>query len=897
MASRSSGLGASKTGDNLPTVYLLPKALPPDIAAEPVYKIGKLLCDSMSHIIDKNKVVGSQLYNGAWRLYSSDYASKTSLLTNGLEINGYSLQLLGRCPFLVDGEETVKLIIRNIPIDTKLCSDDDIKQALQGLGVRIGSEIYNEYYREPDKKLTTFKSGGRFLYILLPPTPLPRSVKIGKHIKAWLILPKEPLSLMPSDQFSNESGAKEFSSSLPPDTNSNESGATKRSFGLRPSSSLNPSDSDAFTNDFPSGSGQSNCLPKTWPPLRPSDSSGQASANNHNSQKGENVNNATSTISDSALPNHSLSLNNSKTNETNQPLSKAKSRPRGFGRGKFIEQNVLPVDQTNTDLIANEKLLFQKMSKNYNLISHSPKPSVSIRGRGRGGVVGKSKKTQTPAQIISGNIAEQHVGEINQHTTPSQPDPHQFDDCELNSELIQSNLVGMSDGFSLNHNSSHQSGVDYSISSDGSHHAFNLGRSSHTPLVGISDGNNIGLKSVSKPFDWFDNFGDLDSNTLTYSQSQSSASETKSTKTDKITAEFDPLLGHKEDNPSSTPHISSKKSLTATSSLFDSTIIHHINGSHGDNNLMHDSHKAPSVLGDTRMKLVSPIPPNQAEGKESPPGHYIPLNSSSPFSDVGFISNDKTFTKGTPLPPNGNRNDLSPEVLPPQLSKHESASCDALPVMDTFELDTINLKTNPSHPGSLSSDQTSTCALATSIKETAGENTETKTPSKVLSSNYDIMNKTHIVSPCFDKPNTIQDKESIPCMVNPPCSNMENSLIASQNPILATLVSSLPSSLSPSVSSNKKKTCPKKKGKKQATLSEILSAKEKHVSSKTNSISKRKSAIRETTKNKKSKGQNKIKKLFLASDDIQKAKPLIQKIKPLSVPHRDNSDALESGKG
>ena len=177
-----------KTGYIRPTVYMLPKSLPPDLINEPVYKVGKIICDSMSRLIGSDKVFGAQLYSNSWRLLTTDYQSRNALLCYGLVINGYSIQLLGKCPYLVDGQETIRLTIENIPFET---SDYDLKQSLLSIGVKIGSEFYLDCYREFDNpknknKLTTFKSGRRFLYIAKPERKLPEFLKVGQHARVKL---------------------------------------------------------------------------------------------------------------------------------------------------------------------------------------------------------------------------------------------------------------------------------------------------------------------------------------------------------------------------------------------------------------------------------------------------------------------------------------------------------------------------------------------------------------------------------------------------------------------------------------------------------------------------------------------------------------------------------------
>ena len=172
----------SKSGRIMPTVYIPSKNLPPDLKG-PIYKVGNYICESMTDIISRELVDGAQLYNGTWRLQTKDYASRAALLTHGLELLGHSVQCLSKCPYMVDGEETHKLIIGNIPFSVP---EDDIKKALTDLGIKLGGEMHWECYRDRSKNQTSFKSGRRFIYIVHPKKPLPRSMNVGNHTKVWL---------------------------------------------------------------------------------------------------------------------------------------------------------------------------------------------------------------------------------------------------------------------------------------------------------------------------------------------------------------------------------------------------------------------------------------------------------------------------------------------------------------------------------------------------------------------------------------------------------------------------------------------------------------------------------------------------------------------------------------
>ena len=114
MASSPVSALQAKTGRSMPTVYIPSKAIPPDLKG-PIFKVGNYFCEAMADVISTELVDGAQLYNGSWRLQTKNYASRAALLTHGLSLRGHSVHFLGKCPYMVDGEETHELVIGNVP--------------------------------------------------------------------------------------------------------------------------------------------------------------------------------------------------------------------------------------------------------------------------------------------------------------------------------------------------------------------------------------------------------------------------------------------------------------------------------------------------------------------------------------------------------------------------------------------------------------------------------------------------------------------------------------------------------------------------------------------------------------------------------------------------------------
>lgn len=122
---------------------------------------------------------GCQFLNGLWRLYPLTEKARQALLTNGITIDRRHIPVIGTNPKIVDGPgESVKLIIGKIPLSL---SNSEIEKALAEMdNVKVRSKLFYEHYRDEDGKLTSYKSGRRFVYIDKPISPLPKSIDIVK---------------------------------------------------------------------------------------------------------------------------------------------------------------------------------------------------------------------------------------------------------------------------------------------------------------------------------------------------------------------------------------------------------------------------------------------------------------------------------------------------------------------------------------------------------------------------------------------------------------------------------------------------------------------------------------------------------------------------------------------
>ena len=127
----------------------------------------------------KNPVEGAQKIGDLWRIYLNDELARVKLLSHGITLRGQQIDLKERNPFIIVGFEhipTTRLFIRNIPLSF---DNGEILDALKSLDIEMVNTLKDARARDPDGKLTNFKTGDRFVDIVVPDEPLPKKLKIS----------------------------------------------------------------------------------------------------------------------------------------------------------------------------------------------------------------------------------------------------------------------------------------------------------------------------------------------------------------------------------------------------------------------------------------------------------------------------------------------------------------------------------------------------------------------------------------------------------------------------------------------------------------------------------------------------------------------------------------------
>ena len=147
------------------------------------------ICENAEKVAGIDSLEGAQLIKNLWSLYPKSNEARMSLLSGGIELRGSTIYPRDTNPYLPRDNggsrplPTTKLTIGNIPLSFP---NTEIEEALNRLPTLVAaSGLFEERGRDSTGKLRKWKTGRRYLYIVVPPEPLPKSLAIGKH-KAYL---------------------------------------------------------------------------------------------------------------------------------------------------------------------------------------------------------------------------------------------------------------------------------------------------------------------------------------------------------------------------------------------------------------------------------------------------------------------------------------------------------------------------------------------------------------------------------------------------------------------------------------------------------------------------------------------------------------------------------------
>ena len=177
---RNSNSFRNKGRSTVPPVFIMPASLPTSEGRIDGLVIRKAVHSSIG---EETKIACIQKVQGLWRIILWDRNDRNRLLINGIIIFGFSISIYGQNPFLINGEEGVKLFISNVHYSI---ADEPIIAALKEAGVILGSNLKLESMRDDEGKMLDTSTGRRFVFMAPPKEPLPEYVRVADTTNAYL---------------------------------------------------------------------------------------------------------------------------------------------------------------------------------------------------------------------------------------------------------------------------------------------------------------------------------------------------------------------------------------------------------------------------------------------------------------------------------------------------------------------------------------------------------------------------------------------------------------------------------------------------------------------------------------------------------------------------------------
>ena len=141
------------------------------------------VCYAVRDVVGNGSYIdGAQRIGGCWRIYMLDPIARAQVLVTGISLKDTQVTVYDKNPFRNsnflsgDNVETTRLYVRNIPLSY---DNETIVGYLKDMKVEMLGELKYCRARTPDGKLTNFKTGDRFVEIVVPDEPLPKRKGMG----------------------------------------------------------------------------------------------------------------------------------------------------------------------------------------------------------------------------------------------------------------------------------------------------------------------------------------------------------------------------------------------------------------------------------------------------------------------------------------------------------------------------------------------------------------------------------------------------------------------------------------------------------------------------------------------------------------------------------------------
>ena len=138
------------------------------------------LCEATEKVSGPTTIDGATLISGLWRVYPLSEQSRIKILNAPIQIQNKNFRYESFNPFIrrYGGQEVegTRLIISNLPFSY---SNKAVENNLRACGYRLRSQMQFEKARGPDRMLSDWKTGRRFVWVDVPSKTMAKSVKMG----------------------------------------------------------------------------------------------------------------------------------------------------------------------------------------------------------------------------------------------------------------------------------------------------------------------------------------------------------------------------------------------------------------------------------------------------------------------------------------------------------------------------------------------------------------------------------------------------------------------------------------------------------------------------------------------------------------------------------------------
>jgi len=141
------------------------------------------VCRAAEKAAGVGSIEGAQVIKNLWRIYCKTNDARQNLLEEKLSLRNITIDIYDQNPYTRPAGENTYLAIHDIPLSY---DNTVIQRWLETHGFPPVSSIKYQYARDEQNKLTSYKTGSRFVYVGGDPAKIPDRAQIGLFTaKLW----------------------------------------------------------------------------------------------------------------------------------------------------------------------------------------------------------------------------------------------------------------------------------------------------------------------------------------------------------------------------------------------------------------------------------------------------------------------------------------------------------------------------------------------------------------------------------------------------------------------------------------------------------------------------------------------------------------------------------------